>query len=526
MIVPMGDVAAHGVIRDVPAHELPFLAWSDAKNIRFRDGAAERVLGQAAVMGTPTVAPYYCFPYADGTNLTWVYAGLAKVYGRQGGSHTNLTRQTASVDVDYSANANQNWTHGILGGIPILNNGVDPPQSWAPANLSQRLVDLPNWPANTRCGAMRVYKEFLVALDVTKVGVRYPYMVKWSHPADPGTVPTTWDETDPTKDAGEYSLSSTLDFVVDALPLRGSLMIYKEATVHQMLYTGGNLIFRFDKVFEYFGALSRRCIGEYMAKHIVLSSDDLVVHDGVQAESLLSKRQRRWLSANLDPTYFVRSFVVPMPRFEEIWACIPTIGNAFPNRALVWNHRTNTIGERDLALLSHIQFGQLDPSGASSTWGGDSASWASDTTSWDDATYNAALKEAGAAQPGGPRLVQVDSGTTDFGATYSSYLERTGIGVPLRPGDPPDVSSRKFVNRVWPRITGTTSGLINVKVGSQNEINAPVVWQDPRPYVIGSNAPIDCRLNGKLLAVRFESTDDSQWKLHGMEADVQRAGYF
>lgn len=526
MIVPMGDVAAHGVIRDVPAHELPFLAWSDAKNIRFRDGAAERVLGQAAVMGTPTVAPYYCFPYADGTNLTWLYAGLQKVYAWQGGVHTNLTRQTAGVDVNYNANANQNWTHGVLGGVPVLNNAVDAPQMWLPTNLSQRLQELSNWPSGVRCGALRTYREYLVALDITKSGTRYPYMVKWSHPADPGAVPASWDETDPTKDAGEYSLSASLDFVVDALPLRNAMMIYKEASVHQMLYVGGQFVFRFDNVFKHFGALSRRCIGEYLARHIVLSSDDLVVHDGVQAESLLSTRQRRWFAANLDPTYFQRSFVVPMPRFEEIWACFPTIGNTLPNKALVWSHRTKTLAERDLASLAHIEFGQLDPSSASSTWSGDSASWASDTTAWDDATYNAALREAGAAQPSGPRLVQVDVGTTDFGTTYSSFIERTGIGVPFRPGDPPDVSSRKFVNRIWPRITGTTSGLINVKVGSQTEINAPVVWQDSRPYVIGSNAPIDCRLNGKLLAVRFESTDDSQWKLHGMEADVQRAGYF
>ena len=39
-------------------------------------------------------------------------------------------------------------------------------------------------------------QNYLIALDLTKSGTRYPHMVKWSAAADPGTVPASWDETD------------------------------------------------------------------------------------------------------------------------------------------------------------------------------------------------------------------------------------------------------------------------------------------------------------------------------------------
>ena len=524
--ISLGDVSAFGVIRDIPPHELPILAWSDVKNMRFGKGSVERVQGERTVMGTPSIAPYYVFPYDDRTNLSWLYPGLTKVYAWQGGTHTNLTRQSAGVDVDYAATVDRNWTHTILGGVPILNNGIDPPQMWLPPTLGQRLQALSNWPTGYTCGAMRAFKQYLVAMDVTKSSTRYPYMVKWSHPAAPGTVPVSWDESDTTKDAGEVSLSDTLDFVVDSLPLRQANVIYKTATTHLMTFVGGTQIFRFDKLFETFGAVSRRCAAEFFGKHLVFSLNDTVVHDGVQADSILTDKWRKWISANVDITYYPRSFVVHIQRLDEVWMCFPTTGNTLPNRAVIWNYRRNTLTDREISHLSHIHFGALDPNSLPSSWDSDSDPWSSDTTDWDASTYNIALREIAAARPLSTQLVQVESGVDTFGTAYEAYVERQGIGIPLRPGDPPDVSSRKFVNRIWPRITGDSGQTVLVKVGMQKEIDSPIVWRPTQSYVLGSNRPIGVETSGRLLALRFESSGAFSWQLRGVEVDVQPAGGF
>jgi hypothetical protein len=68
-------------------------------------------------------------------------------------------------------------------------------------------ANIPAWNANWRAAALRSYKSFLIALNVTKAGVNFPSLVKWSDVAPNNVAPTTWDETDTTKLAGENPLS-------------------------------------------------------------------------------------------------------------------------------------------------------------------------------------------------------------------------------------------------------------------------------------------------------------------------------
>ena len=227
-ILKVPAVGQYGVNRDLSAHELPNNAWTNALNIRFVDGMAAQVLGYKELYPSASVIPYHLLPVDVAGIRTWIYAGAAKMYTVVNGSvHTNITRQTTGVDVDYTAVRNS-WTSSVLGGIPILNNGFDAPQMWA---LTGKATALTNWPANNTASAMRTYKNSLIALNITKSGTNYPYMVKWSHPADAGTVPTTWDVADASKDAGEYDLSEGYDTIVDGLPLRDSFIIYKQSSI-------------------------------------------------------------------------------------------------------------------------------------------------------------------------------------------------------------------------------------------------------------------------------------------------------
>jgi len=200
-----------GVNKDLSTHEIPMGVWTDCQNIRFLDGMAWQFYGHGGVYSTPSVTPYHLLPITNAGDPQWIYAGASSIHNVRisGGSviHTDLSGAT------YTAAENE-WVSTVLGGIPILNNGNDAPQRWD-LNLANNFTDLDNWPANTTCKSMRTYKNFLVALGVNKNGSDYPYMVKWSSPADPGTVPTTWDETDATQDAGETDLSEGYDIIVD-----------------------------------------------------------------------------------------------------------------------------------------------------------------------------------------------------------------------------------------------------------------------------------------------------------------------
>lgn len=523
-LIPIDSVGSIGIIKDKKPHELPLEAWSSGQNVRFTDNYVEKCKGES-LWQTPTVAPYWAMAVPNPLAFYWVYAGLNKVYAFDGATHTNITRQTAAVDVNYAATADLNWTGGILNGVPVLNNGIDVPQKWLPTETSTKLEMLSNWNANWTCGALRPYKNFLIALDVTKSGTRYPQMVKWSHAADPGALPDSWDETDPAKDAGEYSLAETPGFVVDCVPLRDANIVYKEDAIFLMQFIGGINIFRFAALSKQLGILSRRCAVEYRpGLHAVFCVGDIVKHDGQQVVSILDGRMRKWLAANLDQTYYGRSFTCNFQAKHEVWFCFPMDGNAYPNMAMIWNWQDNTLTLRQLNDVSHIEPGLL--SDVPGTWAGASGTWDAQTAVWDVRSYGAAENSLIQVRPNATALTLTESTNLFSGSAMTSSVERTGIAVPFVAGKAPDFSSYKFIRSIWPRIEGTDGGQVSISVGTQNQIDGSVTWESPVLYTIGTTQKIDCRVAGRLLAVKIESTSDVEWRLHGYEIDVQPGGRF
>ena len=522
---PVSALGQYGILQDRKPHELPLNAWSAGNNVRFREDFVEKFQGHVEIFDPPSVAPYYLLPVVYGSNYYWLYAGLAKVYAWNGSSHTNITRQTTGVDVDYNATADKNWVSCVLGGIPILNNGVDSPQAWSPPTVATKLAELANWPANTICGSLRAFKSFLVALDVTKSGTRYPHMVKWSHPAPLGAVPASWDETDPTKDAGEWELKETNGAILDCLPLGDMNIIYKEDATHLMQFIGGTEIFKFSMLFETIGALSRRCAALVKpGVHTVLTKDDIILHSGTEqsVSSLIESRVRRALFKDMSTSAAIRSFITVVRPRKEVWYCYCTPDASIPNKALVWNMVSNTFTFRDLPNAAHIASGVAY--GGSEAWNSAVGNWDSDTTVWSEAAFGTTFLRSLIAGAVNTKLFMADEGSNFNGTNMTATVERTGIGYPLKDGGPPDFAFRKFMTRLWPRIEGTLGGVVNVYVGSQDKVDGPVTYGSAMPFTIGDTVCLEPMVNAPLHALKFESTGDIEWRLHGYDVEVRQAG--
>lgn len=517
-IVNVPNCGSVGVIQDLSNHELPINAWTDASNIRFLDGYVNQFLGHSQVYGTPSVVPYHVVPVIISGARYWIYASLAKIYAVTitAGSpvHTNLTRQTAGNDVDYSATANS-WTSTILGGIPIMNAGntTDPPQQWD-LNTANNFTALSNWPASTYCKSMRAYKNFLVALNVTKSGTNYPYMVKWSHPADPGSVPASWDQTDPTKDAGEFDLADGYDQIIDGLALRDSLVIYKENSVWRMDFTGGAYVHRASKVMGTSGAMNRNCIVEVDGFHVVLTTNDIVIHDGVQARSVLDKVTRRWLFKNMDVDQAYQSFVFKNPFFNEVYICFASIGQTIPGTAIVYNYVDKTVSKRTLPSIHHANFGQVDDS-LNGTWAADPDPWSSDLTLWnggDNAPNTSRCLLAG----DDTKLYLLDGASSFDGAAPSAYVERRGLSF----GAPDKI---KLVKSVRPRIVGNNGETVTLKIGSQDDPWAEPVYTS-MTHTIGSTIRNNCLVAGRYISFMVETGSAYTWRMDSYDIEVETLG--
>lgn len=509
--IPVKQVGKFGVNRDLSASELPAEAWTDAQNIRFLDGSAYQFYGHGEIFAGTSIEPYHVLPVTVAGVRYWIYAGAGKMYrvGAPGGTvtHTEITKTATTYGGQKNA-----WTSTVLGGIPILNNGVDAPQMWP---LTGLCTDLTAWPASTTCAVMRSFKNMLVALDVTKSGTRYPYMVKVSHPADPGSVPVTWDITDSTKDALEYDISSGYGYIIDGLELRNSFMVYKTDGCFRMDYTGGAFIVSNQKVLGMSGALNRNCIVALDGLHFVLTGSDVIVHDGQQATSVLDKQTRRFLFNSIDSEQIGLCFCFLNPYLNEVFVCYPEPGSTTCNKAMVWNFVDKTISFRDIPSLNHAAYGALD-AGSATTFDSDTAPFDSDIASFNAAGFTPNLVSVVMAS-GDSKLYQLDSSTTFNGTLPTAYLERKGLHF-----DAPEAI--KLVRSIRPRIYGQVGATVNVYVGSSNEPYESPVYGDAIPFTIGTTVSCDTLVSGRYIAVKFGNGSAYYWRLDSYSIDIQPGG--
>ena len=522
--VPVRDVGQIGLITDRPAHELPPNAWSRIENVVFRNNAAQKAKGSVeGLFGTPTVTPYSIF-YAPATDeAIWVYCGLDKVYAFNG-AHNNITRASG----DYSGGVSDFWNGGWMNGILFLNNGVDVPQVWNTSLIGNPLVDMPGWDETHRAKVIRTFRNFVFALDVSKGSVRYPTLVKWSHPADPGAAPPSWDITDPSYLAGEFPLSETPGEIIDALPMRDALAIYKKDSIFLAQYLGNNNVFGFPCKDRNVGIPAQGCVKEFRTgAHIFLTQDaDICVFDGQQVVSITTDRIRNQIHAKIAETNIENSFVAINRRQKEAWICFPTGSATWPNYAIVWNWETGTFGDTSFPECSDIALGAYTPQTAPQTWDELEESWDDRSGTWDGgAAYNTEGRMVGAFPTlGDIRLMS--EGYADGTAPTVSLLERTGLAIvgQAQDGTPRvDPDRVKLVTRLWPLIS-SQGGEFVFQVGAQDTFNGPITWDEPMSFNPDTDEYIEPFIEGKYIAIRMTCTGDYPWTFNGYDLEVKTVG--
>lgn len=525
MLLHIDNVGQHGIVEDTLDYELPNSAWTNGSNVRFVDNAVEKSKGWEQVYGTPSGTPYFLLPVQKESNYYWFYASLTKIYGvDNAGAHSDISK-TATT---YSATADLNWNGGVMsGGVVVLNNGVDAPQQWTGTTLSTNFDDLANWPAGMVARVIRPYKSYLVATDINEGAGRDPTLLRWSHPADPAGVPSSWDYTDPTYDAGRVQIGDRGEAIVDQAVLRDTNLIYKEASTWAMQWVGGNNIFTFRRIFDQLGCMSRRCAKPFFGRHFVFATDDVVVHDGQNVVQVFNKRWKRWLFNAIDGTNYERSFVTVNHSKSEVWCCFPETGSTLPNKALVWNWLDNTVYPLDLptqtADIAHGVIDELTPETFASIQG----NFNEESGVFDEQFFSGAVRDLMIADAGNTKLFRFDKTETQDGNTFTSFIERDylPLGRQYQDGNTRvDTSTFKFIRQVLPRIDGSYGGVINIYIGSRNHINDNIKWDGPHAFRIGIDRKVDIRKSGRLMSIKFESTTEITWRLTGYSIDYDIGG--
>ena len=492
----------NGINKDISPYELPETLWSDGNNVRFDNDRTAKTIGHRQVYGTPSGAPYWLLRFNTITNDYWIYPSLTKIYRVHTlgttTTHEDITRTTGG---DYTATAEGGWNGGVLGGVAVINNGVDVPQMLGTS--ASNFSALSNWTVGHTAKVLRPFKRFLVALDKTEGGTRYPFRVHWSHPAEGGTVPVTWDSSDDTKDAGYVDLSQTNGFAVDCLPLGDSNIIYKADSVWSMNYEGGQSIFGFRQIFTDSGMLGRDCVKAFDKQHFVVSDDDVYIHDGNSKKSVIDGNIRGELFNSIHPDYKAQTFVTVDRENNEMLICFVSNNNstdAFADTAYVWNWRNNSWSKRDLPHISYIAWDVVDT--VSTTDWSEAGEWDTDIDSWNSPPKsNMLIADATNSKLYVPGSSQFD------GENFRAWAEKTGMSL--------NYSGPKSVTKLVPTLEGT--GSVDFYVGTQQVTQAGINWKGPYTFTPGTHSEIPIRTTGLFVGVRVESTSDKDWSLSKLE---------
>lgn len=530
----VNDLSRFGVVRDSADYMLPPEAFTLGENVRFAEDGVENIGGWEQTFGTPGVAPHFVIPLFDNAQAWWLYTSLTKAYVYDGSSHTNITRQTIGVDTDYTASQTRDWNGTILGGIPILNDGSDVPQYWASYSTSQKLQDLDNWDGAHRAKVIRALGPHLIAFNVTKGADVYPHMVKTSHPADPGSVPVSWDETDPTRDTTENDLSDVNSGpIVDALPMRGQMFIYKENATWNMRFIGGRFVWAYDTFLTTSGILAPRCVGitHDGRYHFVVTQDDIIVHDGQQVWSLLTvpdaegriRSNKKYLFDQIDSDNYANCFVFCNPEDSEMWFCYPGPGQTQPNRAFIWNYQRGVPGVWSEAVGITFRNAAIGPVASAS---GD---WSALTNTWEEAEYpwsSLTRRKVILAGTDATKFLQLGASGTRDGTLVSSTLRRETLGIlgRRRNGAPiEDFKQMKMWLRLWPKIRG---GPVSIRVGQQEFVDQAVSWNAAQTFDPTTQMWLDVTVTGRALSYEISTLADVEWRFEGMKFEQKELGSF
>lgn len=514
MYVDVRQVGAVGLIGDPPASEIPDGAWSDSRNVRYRDGSAEKMGGYAQVFGSLSATAIGAFTINDGASTYWAYGSNTVLYATDGSTHANVS----NASLTYAATDDLGWTGGAFHGQLVLTDGVSIPQSWIPG-LANKFVSLTAWPTATLLTkVLRVHTDFIFALRNTTSGSYNPRELRWSDKASQGALPGSWDYTDPTNQSGINELGQTGDILVDALTLRGALIIYKEFHTWIARYVGGLDVFSFDLLYAQSGLLTENCAIDFGDQHLVLTDHDLIIHDGNSQHSILDNKLRRNFFARINSNRYRRSFLALDVRNKEVHACIPESGQDWPTLALTWNYAANTLDYRELGGPKTFGAHGTIPSGTSKTFDSDSGAFDAAVDQFDADTFNPSALRLTWWDSAAKKAYQDGEGETFDGTAMLCYGERQKMGLSM------DLVTIKRVMAVVPILTGTAGDTFDFYIGVRDSLDAATSWTGPYTFRLGTSYQVDCRVDGRVIDVRFEYRGANTWRLSGFRIEAFPTG--
>lgn len=493
-----------GIVSDTPAHEVGPEYYTTGQNTIFRKGFAQRIAGSRAVYGTLPVAVQHLLNARIGGTNFWLIFGVNQIHAEETSNSNNITGAALQ-----SITQPWQWHSTLLNGVPVVTNGLDLPRYWA-GSVAVPFATLPGWPAGTICKSIAAFQHHIFALDIDGPSGHFENQIKWSDAAPPGTVPSTWTPA-AGNEAGDDELAEVPGPALIAVPLRGSLIVYKRSSMYAVDYVGGNDIFANRVLFTSSGALTRHAVCDVNGQHFVVTDGDIILTDGTNRRSVGQARMRGYLFNQLSQPNYENLFVVQHRAENEVWVCFPESGAQYCTKALVYDIANDAFGVRDLPQVTSAAVGVVNDTAQSEAWDIDSQPWDQDGSFWNAANFSLANES----------LVTGYGTTAELQDTQDAVTVNASIGrYDLHLGEPERI---KFVKRVHVRAQ-PGSGTLFVRVGARMTPSGTIQWS-PEVTLSEPEQLVNTFAQGRYISVEIRSAGSNRWIITGIDLEAEMRGY-
>jgi hypothetical protein len=503
--VPLKNLG-QGVNRDQIGEELALGVWTNSYNVRVRNGSAERFNGIKAIFAN-TFTPYFIDLYSS-LNRYGVYAGLSAVAAHDGTSESLITGVWPTGTVD------DRITGGLFQGNYVLNNGAGDPVYWN-GNTASACAALPGWPSGWKAKSVRVFRDAIFALNLYRSGQWEPHSYAFSDLAEAGSMPSSWSASD-TNSAGDGFVVSS-GKIVDGIAHNDAFYIFKDTSVWEIRWIGGIFVYSRTKVGGS-GMLAANCGVSTPVGMVVLTPGDVVVHNGMQEQSIANGQVRDWIFKTMNRERWGRCFVTMNPSKFEVLICFPSLGKEACNQAAVWNWVEKTWSIRKLPDATCGGYGQVPASISTDTWDNQTGRWyEQNDRAWLEGQY--AENDSRLVLGTLTSIGLFDQGNTDFGAVLTNRFECTGVHL--------DEPQRfKLLKGLYLTLDATDDTELFIQVGSSKLPDQYPNWKNPKPFIKGTSQKVDVFTSGRYLAWRIGSSGRSGWRVRSAALDVELQGFF
>lgn len=531
--IPVRDLGGVGIISDIHPYDLPPNVFSAGVNVRFENGKVTRgPVFRRVHQFEEDFLPAYLFsipPIASGIeSLIAVSHDYSSILSITGDSVEDVTPMVINA-----GDTQQNFSHTFLGSVAYLNRKSNVPLQKAPSDA--QFMPLTAWDPSWRCGVLRSYKDFLIALNVTKGAVEYPSMVKWSDVAMFGQAPASWDATATTTSAGENILNEMKGPIIEGRTLRDSFYIYGETETWAMTFTGGPFLFDFRKRFDDVGIINANCVVEVDGQHYVFDRNDIFVHDGANKQSIIHGMNKDFVFRSIIRDLKHLCFVSHDPKLNEIHFCYPSQDRLVAyqgistgcNRAAVFNYRRKTWTFYDIPNVTAATVAQVATGQTYASVGTVSYQQMGGTYIGDGDGGELHSLFAGRLDPGNglskSRIMGLDllSGgrlakPIETEALKDAFVERVGIDLDESGAA---LTSYKSLLKIYPQL-GVSNGESQVRFqfGANDLVGNEPAWDEPQHFDPSRDYQLSVRRAGRYLAYRLFHSGITDFSFSGFDA--------